>query len=70
MVSKAITTERYAELGGSICPKCHSEEFELHGDTTFVCNNCGSQWVEEYELVGYWFVQEDDPATATVTRRG
>jgi transposase-like protein len=57
----------YLESGGNYCPVCRSEDIEATGGFDFeggyvyeniVCNNCNSEWTDEYTLTGLLLLDE------------
>ena len=61
------TNEQHVEADGDECPFCRSTRIEgVHAANTgaggawqdIVCADCGKQWVDCYNLVGY-VVRED-----------
>jgi hypothetical protein len=68
-----MSDKEFIEDEGEHCPFCRSalfgepfkENFTKEGDT-YTCKICGKGWVEAYELVGFYEVDEEDPATSTI----
>lgn len=58
---KQMTAEEYVTNGGLHCPYCGNDDCEGAGITVdtgnayqdIVCNTCGMEWTDNYELVGY-----------------
>jgi len=58
-----LTDEQYVRAGGNICPHCHSCDIEGlaatletddHGaGQTVKCHDCGRQWIDQYQLIGW-----------------
>jgi len=58
---KRMSEEEYVNNGGNLCPVCESDTTQT-GEKAFEtvvlfwemdCFNCGANWDERYELVGY-----------------
>lgn len=57
----ALSSKDYTKQGGVKCPNCKSEDIEgFDVDVDFgtasqpvTCNDCGADWVDIYNLVGY-----------------
>ena len=58
---KTLTSDKYAELGGTKCPVCNGEDFDCGKVQVDVggafqkntCCICNSSWTDEYILTGY-----------------
>ena len=57
-----LTEKEYVKTGGSVCPKCGSDEIEATGRTNLdgsyvyssvMCEDCSFEYEDHYELVGY-----------------
>jgi len=57
----------YLAFDGNCCPVCGSEDIEATGGFDFeggyvyeniVCNNCNSEWTDEYSLTGITLLNE------------
>jgi uncharacterized protein with PIN domain len=76
MLQKPMTPEEYVENNGEKCPFCRQDlitenvmgeyiqVFSVSHDI-LTCNSCGKSWMEETELVGYYNMNEEDPADGT-----
>lgn len=56
-----LTDAAYVAADGCTCPNCRSNEVQA-GDSGFelslawrnvICRDCGAEWTDEYNLVGY-----------------
>jgi hypothetical protein len=68
-----MSDEEFVEDEGEHCPFCRAllfgEPFKENftkEDDTYTCKICGKGWIESYELVGFYEVDEEDPATSTI----
>jgi hypothetical protein len=60
-----LTTEEYAENGGTVCPFCGGDDLSKRGEFDFdakcclfayalvVCLGCEEEWTENYTMTGY-----------------
>ena len=61
-----MTDETFVEHGGSRCPVCHSHNIlanpmEVDAGTAWAgvdCLDCGAEWHEIYNLVGYSLITD------------
>lgn len=59
----------YIKRGGVCCPSCGSDgiqgqavEIDAGGATQKIdCLACASSWIDNYQLIGYVCLEEDDP---------
>lgn len=63
-----LTREEYVKEGGAKCPACGSNQLEgsfnfIGGGSMYqriVCVECQAQWEDEYKLIGYVGLEEDE----------
>jgi transposase-like protein len=56
-----LTNAQYLNKSGLHCPFCDSDDIQAHTpqpheegiDVPVNCHSCGSEWTDEFKLVGY-----------------
>ena len=64
-----LTSEEYVAKHGQLCPACLSDKVrstqQLQQDDmncwqSCKCDDCGQEWDDHYELVGYYPLEDED----------
>lgn len=67
MYNEIVSEEKYASIGGGCCPVCVGRKIKHVGwkssgrelNRKLSCSTCGSNWSDEYKLIGYCDIEYD-----------